>query len=74
MNARQPHDAEVPALTWQTTAPGHLLGRIRECAIVGMGGAGFPAHEKIERVLAHEHHEQKVVIANAIDRVHEIPK
>jgi electron transport complex protein RnfC len=36
-----------PIKNWKTQAPQTLIARIKDCGIVGMGGAGFPAHVKL---------------------------
>ena len=36
---------EIPS--WKEMEPGEKLRRIREAGIVGLGGAGFPAHMKL---------------------------
>jgi len=33
--------------SWREAARGELVNKIAECGIVGMGGAGFPAHVKL---------------------------
>ena len=36
-----------PIKDWKSQAPQTLVARIKDCGIVGMGGAGFPAHVKL---------------------------
>lgn len=36
-----------PPLEWQHADPGEVVARIESAGIVGMGGAGFPAHVKL---------------------------
>jgi len=36
-----------PALDWQHAGPATLVERVRDCGIVGMGGAGFPSADKL---------------------------
>jgi len=38
-----------PEPSWREAEPAHLRERIREAGIVGLGGAGFPAHVKLDR-------------------------
>jgi electron transport complex protein RnfC len=38
---------EPVADSWRDAARGELVGKIAECGIVGMGGAGFPTHVKL---------------------------
>jgi electron transport complex protein RnfC len=40
-------EAFMPPLDWKTCSKEDALARIREAGIIGMGGAGFPAHVKL---------------------------
>lgn len=44
---RQDTMRRLPTLDWQTATPASLVERVRECGIVGMGGAGFPSADKL---------------------------
>ena len=37
----------LPSLDWHNTSREELLKRIRDCGVVGMGGAAFPTHAKL---------------------------
>ena len=42
-----------PINDWQNADPVDLMQRVRDAGIVGMGGAGFPAHVKLARLAQH---------------------
>lgn len=45
--AQQEPLRRMPAIAWQSAEPAALVDRVRECGIVGMGGAGFPSADKL---------------------------
>jgi len=49
--------APLPPLDWQASSPMELRQRVRECGLVGLGGAAFPSSVKLnptgERALEH---------------------
>ena len=51
-------------MNWRTTAPQDILERIKECKIVGMGGAGYPTNLKIAAAMDAK---SRVVIANGVE-------
>lgn len=58
------HVAEFQVLNWKSEQPEILRDRIREAGIVGMGGAGYPTHEKIEKCLAYD---PRTVLVNGVE-------
>lgn len=54
----------LPPLEWQYAEPHALLERLNESGIVGLGGAGFPAHIKARVV---ERHSIDTLVINAAE-------
>lgn len=63
LEADQPPRDFTP-LNWRHASPEAVLERIQSAKIVGMGGAGFPTHEKIRTAL---NRSQNIVVANGIE-------
>ena len=57
-------DPDLTPLDWRETDPTSLLKQIELAGIVGMGGAGFPAHLKLKAGLRQG---VKTVIANGVE-------
>ncbi|MCY3885587.1 MAG: hypothetical protein OXG24_11820 [Gammaproteobacteria bacterium] len=55
---------QFPPLDWRGKSPEVLLARVRDAGIVGMGGAGFPTHLKLQAALQSDH---RTVVANGVE-------
>lgn len=49
MNRKQPEHLDFNPLDWESVRQTEIIERIQAAGIIGMGGAGYPTHLKIEK-------------------------
>ncbi len=54
----------LPPMDWRSASPQSLLERIEHAQIIGMGGAGYPAHKKIKAAIGTD---ARILIANGVE-------
>ena len=64
MNRKQPEHLDFKPLDWESVQENEIIERIQASGIVGMGGAGYPTHLKIEKS---RHHAPCTVVANGVE-------